>query len=163
MRHLTIVILFIVLLVGCTGTATADTTNYAKWIGPTMPAHNNTSYIAVDNTGYNMTLNSMFGTDIGNSTLSSFDLGGVLGGLTWAFHTIGPWLILLMGIVIAVTIYMGNGQSTIMPGFVMIGCGILGGVNMIAFMMPIEWLIGAGFVIVLGLAALVYGVVMGRG
>jgi hypothetical protein len=135
--------------------------NYTEWIGPTVPP--SATALLLDNTGYNMTINAMFGdaNDTANATLDDFDGPGIIGGLTWPYNTAGPIVIIFVGAVIAIVMFIKYDGSIFIPSIVFIGTGLMSGASGLAFAVPWEMILFSMFLVTIGTVGLFYKAIVG--
>jgi hypothetical protein len=135
--------------------------DYTSWIGPTIPP--TATAPQLDNTGFNMTFNAMFGNanDTANATLDDFDGPGIIGGLTWPYNTAGPIIIIFVGAVIAIVMFVKYDGSIFIPSMVFIATGLMSGASGLAFAVPWEMILFSMFLVTIGTVGLFYKAIVG--
>lgn len=149
-----------VLIIG-TAHAQSPTVDYYKWIGPTV--NGTPSATMIDNTGYNMIIQALFGGDARNASLTKFDPEGIIGGLAWPYNAVPGILLVIIGFVLGIIMFIKLDGDLLIPGGILMLTGILSGGSNLAFAVPWEMILFSTLAVVLGLSAIIIQLVIGRG
>ena len=131
-----------------------------SWIGPTSPP--GATPPIINNTGWNLSVQALFGNDPVNSTVDNLNPSAFIGALTNPYLPIGPMFLLIVGCVVAMVIYIKNGGDLAIPSIILIGTGMLSGFSNITIGTPIVWMLFPAFCVGLGLFAILYQILVGR-